>query len=428
MDVDALDILHVDLDAFYVEVERLANPELVGKPLVVGGPTNRGVVASASYEARAFGVTSAMPTARARQLCPQAVFITSNFAAYAAASAAVFDTLGAFTPVIEPISLDEAFLDVSGAHSLFGTSVDIAWRLRDAVAEATGLVCSVGVAATKTIAKLASVAAKPTAVVADGRGQMSSGLGVKVVPRESALEFLHAHPVRALWGVGPKTQRRLSELGVNTIGDLAMVPPEALIAAVGRAHGEHLGALARGEDVRSVVATRRAKSIGHEQTFADDLTDVDQMRSALTVLCDAVASRIRANGVAGRCVQLKVKLANFTLITRVHTVSAHRPPLSAHQPIARAVHELLGRVDVSSGVRLLGVSLSQLEPAARAHAEPTAAVQPTLFDEQDGEADDDAADLTQAEIELAAAIDDIRQRFGAASIGPGLGRHTRWLE
>lgn len=424
VDLTGVDILHVDLDAFYVEVERLANPDLVGKPVVVGGPTNRGVVASASYEARAFGVRSAMPTAQARRLCPQAVFITSNFAAYAAASDATFDVFRAFTPTIEPIALDEAFLDVRGAHRLFGGSVDIARRLRAAVLAATGLTASVGVAPTKTLAKLASVAAKPTAILRNGVGQTQPGLGIKVVERAQALAFLHAHPVRALWGVGPKTQRQLAELGVSTVGDLAAVPPQALTAALGRAHGEHLAALARGEDTRPVVSARRAKSIGHEQTYGEDLTDVDQMRSALTVLADAVAARLRASGVAGRCVQLKVKLADFTLITRAETVLEPHAPLSAHQPITRVIHSLLERIDVSSGVRLLGVSLSQLEPARVGDAMRAVAVQPALFDSPGT----DTGSQVAAETELAAAIDEIRDRFGAASIGPGLRRHTRWLE
>lgn len=423
-DLDGVDTLHVDLDAFYVEVERLANEELVGKPVVVGGPSNRGVVASASYEARAFGVGSAMPTAQARRLCPHAVFITSNFAAYAAASAAVFEVLGAFTPAIEPIALDEAFLDVSGAHSLFGTSVDIAWRLRDAVRSATGLTTSVGVAPTKTIAKLASVAAKPVAVMRNGVGSTQPGLGVKVVDHAGALAFLRVHRVRALWGVGPKTQSKLAELGVATIGDLANVPLEALTAAVGRAHGEHLAALARGEDARPVVSTRQAKSIGHEQTFATDLTEPDEMRSALVVLADAVAARLRASGVAGRCVQLKVKLADFRLITRVETVPAHSPAVSAHQPIAQVVHNLLERIDVSAGVRLLGVSVSQLEPMGAPCAREVETTQPTLFDEPRR----DVELAVRPETELAGAIDAIRQRFGATSIGPGLTRHTRWLE
>ena len=247
-----LSILHVDMDAFYVEVERQDDPSLVGKPVIVGGDSERGVVASASYEARSRGVRSAMSSVVAKNLCPDAVFVRSNFSRYQEISQQVRQILYAVTPQLEPIALDEAFLDVSGAHRLFGGSEEIAWQIRSDVYEGVGLDCSVGVASSKLLAKLASVAAKPKASP-DG---VKPGVGVFVVHPDLATNFLEAHPVEALWGVGTATLKKLKALGISSVGDLASVPKELLIEELGTSHGNHLSKLSHGIDLREVDSDR----------------------------------------------------------------------------------------------------------------------------------------------------------------------------
>ena len=248
-------ILHVDLDAFYASVEQLDDPKLSGKPVVVGGLGPRGVVAAASYEARRFGVRSAMPMARARRACPDGVFLAPRFDAYRDASRAVMKILRSFTPLVEPIALDEAFLDVAGARRLHGTGPEIAVAIRGRVRDDTGLVASVGAASTKLLAKLASDLAKPD--------------GLLVVEPGEELTFLHPLGVERLWGVGPATRRRLTELGVSTVGELAALPEEVLVGALGNAAGHHLHALAWNRDARPVEPEQVAKSVGHEETFPD---------------------------------------------------------------------------------------------------------------------------------------------------------------
>ncbi|HVM40818.1 MAG TPA: DNA polymerase IV, partial [Acidimicrobiia bacterium] len=250
-------ILHVDLDAFFASVEQLLDPALRGRPVVVGGTGNRGVVAAASYEARAFGIGSAMPTARARRLCPHAVFVPPRIDVYQGYSERVFAVFADVTPLVEGLSLDEAFLDVAGAAHLFGPGPDVARLIRRRVKDEVGLVCSVGVATTKHLAKLASAAAKPD--------------GLLVVEPGTELEFLHPLPVERLWGVGPATRSRLDRIGVKTVGDLAALGEDALVRALGAAHGRHLHALAHNRDPRPVTPSRPTKSISAEETFARDL-------------------------------------------------------------------------------------------------------------------------------------------------------------
>ncbi len=388
-------ILHVDMDAFFAAVEVRRRPELQGRPVVVGGSGSRGVVAAASYEARAYGVHSAMPSVRARRLCPDAVFLPGDHAHYAEVSAAVMALFRAVTPLVEPISLDEAFLDVRGARRLHGSAPEIADRLRRAVQDQEGLTCSVGVARVKFLAKLASEAAKPTA---SPRG-MVPGRGVVVVPPDDELAFLHPLPVQALWGVGPATLARLERLGIRTVGDLAALPEETVVGAVGAAHGRHLHALANAVDPRPVVADHELKSVGHEETFARDLVGHEACGLELLRMADAVATRLRAGALAGRTVTIKVRFGDFRTITRSSTLSA---PTDSARAIARTARQLLDAVDVSPGVRLLGVSVSQFGGEA--------AQQLTL----DELLDDRPDDWRRAE----AVVDEIRARFGARSVGP----------
>ena len=299
-------ILHVDLDAFYASVEQLHDPTLRGRPVIVGGLGPRGVVAAASYEARAFGVYSAIPMARARRACPEGVFLAPRFEVYGEASRAVMDILRSFTPLVEPIASDEAFLDVAGAARLHGTGHECAVAIRARVRGETGLTASVGVATTKLLAKLASDSAKPD--------------GLLVIAPGTELDYLHPLPVRRLWGVGPATEGRLAGLGVRTIGDLAAVSEADLVATLGDASGRHLHALAWNRDARPVVPGREAKSIGNEETFPTDLTDRERLGAEIVRLADRVAQRLRAAGRAGRTVQLKVRYTGFRTITRSRTL------------------------------------------------------------------------------------------------------------
>ncbi|WP_419945679.1 DNA polymerase IV [Candidatus Poriferisodalis sp.] len=431
-DADELPILHVDMDAFYVEVERKRDPSLVGRPVIVGGSGRRGVVASASYEARAAGVHAAMPTARARRLCPSAVVVTSDFSGYAEASGAIAEVFESVTPLVEPIALDEAFLDVSGAHRLFGTSPQIAWRLRGAVRQATGLDCSVGAASNKTLAKLASVAAKPIV----GSSGPQPGLGVRVVELAEQLDFLWAHRVEALWGVGPVTLERLNGIGVLTVGDLAAVPLERLVAAVGTAHGSHLALLAQGIDDRPVRPGGIPRSVSHEETFETDLRDPDRIRGETVRLADAVASRLRANGLAGRTVTVKVKYPDFSLRTRARTLAE---PVQTPRMLVQAAHALVAKLDLSLGVRLLGVAVSNICETSASEAGGGAGVAGTAATEPEGQiqlaleigmppvpesgaaADAGPGPTGDAELDrrLADALDVIRGRFGRAIISHG---------
>jgi len=385
-------ILHVDMDAFFVAVELLDAPELRGQPVVVGGSGDRGVVAAASYEARSYGIHSAMPSTRARRLCPHAVFLPGRFGRYAEVSEQVFDIFRSFTPLVEGISLDEAFLDVTGAQRLFGPAPDIGRQIRERTRAELDLTCSVGVAAVKFLAKLASEAAKPKA----SRDGPVPGEGVHVVEPGTELAFLHPLPVQALWGVGPATLERLRRLGVATIGDLAAVPRDTLVAVVGKAHGNHLHDLANGIDPRDVVPEQTVKSIGHEETFAFDHHEHATLHKELVRLSESVGQRLRKAEVTGRTVTIKVRFHDFRTITRSVTVD---PPIDAGHDIARAAKALLDKVDPSPGVRLFGIHVSNLMAGAPR--------QLSLEDAVQGSWDD-----------ATGAIDDIRRRFGDAAIVP----------
>jgi DNA polymerase-4 len=385
-------ILHVDMDAFFVSVELLDRPELRGKPVIVGGTGERGVVAAASYEARSYGVYSAMPSTRARRLCPHALFLRGRYDRYETVSAAVFAIFRDHTPLVEGISLDEAFLDVRGAARAFGDGIAIARHIRQRVLDEQGLTCSVGVAPRKLTAKLASEAAKPK----PSREGPVFGSGVHVVTEDVELEFLHAHPIRALWGVGPATAKRLDRFGVQTVGDLARLSEDALVSALGVASGKHLHALAWARDERPVDPDVKRKSIGHEETFAKDHHTHASLDAELVRMSDSVGAALRRTGTQGRTVQLKVRFSDFTTITRAETVAT---AIDEGPLIARVARKLLEQVDVAPGVRLLGVSVSQLDDAS--------VRQLSL--------DDVASPSWSA---ASAAIEEIRERFGDSSILP----------
>jgi DNA polymerase-4 len=385
-------VLHVDMDAFYASVEVLVDPALAGRPVIVGGSGNRGVVASCSYEARAFGIHSAMPSVRARRLCPEAVFLSGHFDLYADYSRRIHAIFEAATPLVEGISLDEAFLDVTGARRLLGTAPEIGAAIRARVTAELGLAASVGVASSKLIAKLASKAAKPSA----SRTGVVPGAGVVVVEPGEELTFLHPLPVQALWGVGPATYRRLERFGVRTVGELAGVPADSLIGALGHSLGQHLHDLAWARDDRPVEPARGVKSISHEETYAQDLHDRADLEAEAVRLGDAVGSRLRRAGLAGRTVTIKVRFHDFGTITRSQTLPE---PVDTGPAIARAATGLLASVDPGAGVRLFGVAVSNLD--------------------QGGARQLSLDDVTRPGWQGASgAIDDVRRRFGDDALGP----------
>ena len=383
-------ILHVDMDAFYVSVELRRRPELVGQPVVVGGTGPRGVVAAASYEARRYGVHSALPSAVARRRCPHAVFLPGDHELYSAVSTQVHEIFGRYTPLIEPLSLDEAFLDVTGVTRLFGEGVEIARRIRADVRDELELGCSVGVAPNKFLAKLASVEAKPRALP----DRIEPGRGVVEVAPGAELAFLHPLPVQRLWGVGPVTLEKLERLGVRTVGDLAELDERTVVNSLGQASGTQLLALSNGLDDRPVEVDRDPQSIGHEETYPHDLHELADLERELVRLSDAVSSRLRRHGSGARTLTLKVRFAGFRTVTRSTTLDSS---VDTGPELVAALRPLLRSLDLSPGVRLLGVSTSHLAPPSQ---------QLSLLD-----APPEAS-------RTAGAIDEIRERFGPAAIGP----------
>jgi DNA polymerase-4 len=342
-------ILHVDLDAFYASVEVLKDPSLAGRPLVVGGAGPRGVVMSASYEARAYGIRSAMPAVRARRLCPDVVFVPPEFESYQAHSNRFREVLLGMTPLVEPIALDEAFLDVAGAVLLFGEPDAIGGRIRANVREAVGVTCSVGVGPTKLVAKLASRGAKPD--------------GLLAVRASEVAAFLDPLPARALWGVGEKTMQVLSRIGVRTVGDLARTPSVVLGRLLGEQHARDLHDLATGRDDRPVVPYEAPKSVSHEETFDRDLDDERELLREILALSQRVGARLRQDGYRARTVTLKVRLANFTTLTRSRTVD---PATDVAADLYRLAAELFRALPgTRRRVRLLGVVATGLMPAGQ---------------------------------------------------------------
>jgi DNA polymerase-4 len=396
-------ILHIDMDAFFASVEVLDDPSLAGKPVIVGGAGARGVVASCTYEARAYGVHSAMPSMRARQLCPDAIFLPGRHSRYAEVSTELHKILADITPVVEPIGLDEAFMDVAGALRLLGPPDDIARGLRQRVRDELHLGCAVGIGRSKMLAKLASRAAKPRA----SRKGLEPGPGVLLVEPSRELEFLHAHEVEALWGVGPATARRLHELGVRTVGDLAALPPDTLARRLGRASGAHLAALAQGRDPDPVNPNRPNKSIGHEETFSRDLVDPRELERNVVRMAESVATMLRGAATAARTITVKVKFKDLSLQTRSHTLPR---PITTGGAIGQVAAALLAGIDPGEGVRLLGVSASGLTVDG---------ADQLSFDLGDGldQANKSAMAREQSWHDVTAAVDAIRSRFGRTSVG-----------
>ncbi|MFO0279010.1 MAG: DNA polymerase IV, partial [Planctomycetota bacterium] len=348
-------ILHADMDAFYAAVEQRDRPELRGKPVIIGGSGPRQVVATASYEARRFGVRSAMPGVRAKQLCPHGVFVAPRMDVYEAVSAEVRAVFDRYTDLVEPLSLDEAFLDVTGSRALFGDGAAIASRVKREVRAATRLTVSVGVATSKYVAKVASDLDKPD--------------GLVVVAPGDERAFLAPLPVSRLWGVGPTTQQQLERAGLRTIGDVQSRTAAQLVAAFGANLGGHLHELAKGHDLREVESEREARSIGHEMTFADDLVDADEVHGVLLQLAELVGRRLRRHGLRGGVVRLKLRYPDFTTLTRQRRV----PPTADDLELARVARDLLdAEWDRARGVRLLGVTAASLVDEA-------APVQAALF-------------------------------------------------
>ena len=381
-------ILHVDMDAFYASVEERENPGLVGKPLIVGGtPEGRGVVAAANYVVRQFGVHSAMPTARAVRLCPNAIVLPPRMDLYAEVSQQIQSILHRFTPLVEPLSLDEAFLDVTGSHSLFGSAAEIGCQIKAGILSDLNLIASVGVAPNKFLAKLASDLEKPD--------------GLVVVDPDGIQEFLDPLPVSRLWGVGRVAGEKLARLGIQTIAEMRGLPLERLQQEFGE-HGRRLWELSRGIDERTVVPDRQAKSISHETTFSHDMDEIESLRAWAVELSEQVARRLRRSRLRGRNVQLKIRFSDFGTITRSQTLSR---PTNVTQEIWQAVEAMLStRLPAGHlSVRLLGVGVSGFDQAAE--------TQLVLFREQDDEA--------QAQVDEAA--DQIREKFGAGSIGRASG-------
>jgi DNA polymerase IV len=396
-------ILHVDMDAFFASVEVLDDPSLAGKPVIVGGAGARGVVASCTYEARMYGVHSAMPSVRARQLCPEAIFLSGRHGRYAEVSAELHKVLADITPMVEPIGLDEAFVDVAGAVRLLGPPVQIAHGLRRRVRDQLHLECAVGIGRSKMIAKLASRAAKPRA----SRAGLEPGPGVFLVEPADELEFLHGHAVEALWGVGPATAQRLHDLGVRTVGDLAELPLDTVVRRLGKASGAHLAALARGEDPDPVNPNRPNKSIGHEETFSQDLVDAQELERHVLRMADSVATMLRGAASAARTITVKIKFKDLSLVSRSHTMER---PIATGGAIGQVAAALLAGVDPGEGIRLLGVSASGLAVGG---------VDQLSFDLGDGlhEDNESATAREQSWQDATAAIDAIRGRFGRSAVG-----------
>jgi DNA polymerase IV len=382
-------ILHADLDAFYASVEQRDDPRLRGRPVIVGG----GVVLAASYEAKAFGIRTAMGGRQARRLCPQAVVVEPRMSAYSEASKAVYGVFEDTTPLVEGLSIDEAFLDVRGMRRIAGTPTEIAARLRREVRRRVGLPLTVGVARTKFLAKVASGVAKPD--------------GLLVVPPDRELAFLHPLPVERLWGVGAVTAGKLRELGITTVGEVAQMPEWVLVSMLGRAAGRQLHALAHNRDPRPVHARRRRRSIGSQRALGRSSRSLDAVEADVVALVDRVSRRMRAAGRIGRTVVLRLRFDDFSRATRSHTLPR---PTARTQTILATARELFrtARPMIErQGLTLVGVTVANLDDER--------VRQLTLpFDPYGADA-------------LDAALDEVRDRFGTKAVTRAvlLGRHER---
>jgi DNA polymerase-4 len=370
-------ILHADLDSFYASVEQRDNPRLRGRPVIVGG----GVVLAASYEAKAFGVRSAMGGRQARQLCPQAIVVPCRFEAYSEASKAVFAVFDDVTPIVEGISIDEAFLDVGGLRHVSGSPVEIAVRLRRDVREKVGLPITVGVARTKFLAKVASGIAKPD--------------GLLLVPTEGELAFLHPLPVQRLWGVGAKTAAKLHERGITTVGEVAELEERSLVAMLGRGSGRHLHALAHNRDPRPVQVGRRRRSIGAQRALGRRVMSAEDIDATLVTLVDRVARRLRGAGRLCRTVVLRLRFENFTRATRSHTLPRPTTDTDAFVSALRALVAAAMPMIEQMGLTLIGVTLANLDNLGAVQLELPFGADARLID---------------------GAMDGIRDRFGSKAI------------
>ena len=382
-------VLHVDMDAFFASVEVRDRPELRGLPVIVGRKEGRGVVLSATYEARRAGVHSAMPMALARHRCPQAVIVEPTRGKYLEASTAVMSVLADVTPKCEVVSVDEAYLDVSGSVRAMGSSGQIAVGIRQRVSAELGLTCSIGVAPVTLVAKAASTQVKPD--------------GMLIVPAARMLEFLHSLPIGQLWGVGPGTEPKLKDLGIDTVGDLASTPVRRLQRALGNSAGMRLAQLASGQELRAVHPGVAEKSVSAEHTFDSDVRDDATLEHQLRSLSEGVARRLRAHGHLARTIGLKIRYEDFSTITRSVTVSE---PLDSSMAVYRAVHRLWKALAVPPDrlVRLVGVRAGQLVESDRVGSQLT-------LDVTD---DAPAEQLQNAE----AALDEITAKFGSQALRP----------
>ncbi len=389
-DESGTSIMHVDMDAFFALCELARRPELRGLPVIVGG-RGRGVVLAATYEARAFGVRSAMPMTTAMRLCPQAVIVPPDHRRYSEVSRSIMEAMGEITPIVEQISIDEAFLDVSGARRRLGPPTVIGARLRAHVQETHGVTCSVGIAKNKFLAKLASTHAKPD--------------GMLLVPAEASVPFLRTLPVGALWGVGEKTEATLARWGITSVAQLADSDVATLQAAVGRVQGAHLHDLAWGRDPRPVVPVNHERTIGNETTFGSDQRDREAVEARILELSDKVAGRLREAGYVARTVELKVRTNDFRTLTRSRTLDG---PTDVARELYRAARELFAAVDLRGlPVRLVGVRAMNMSQRSGF------AEQLTL--------DDASSDRPDQRREAELALDAVRSRFGSRAIGLGAG-------
>jgi DNA polymerase-4 len=375
-------ILHVDMDAFYASVAELDHPEYKGKALVVGAGT-RGVVLSANYEARKFGIRAAMPVGRAKRMAPHAIFIAPEHHRYSEISERVMAIFQSYTPLVEPISLDEAFLDVTGSQKLFGSGREIATKIRAQVEKEEGITCSVGIAQSKFIAKLASQHCKPN--------------GMLEIKPDRILEFLHPLPVRAIWGVGPKTAESLERLGLHTVADIAHTPRATLVRALGDATGESLYELAWGRDYRNVIPDEPEKSIGNEETFSEDLDNPEEILREFLRMTEKATARLRERSLFAKTISIKIKFADFSSLTRAKTVPIAIDNTHDTYEIVKSLY--LALKNEGARIRLVGVSLSNLQEGAP--------VQLELGARERGWREADSA------------IDRAKARFGRGSVRPG---------